>query len=297
MDILYLHEFIVLADIGNYLKAADELFTTQPTLSRHIQALEKDCGVLLFQRTTRKLELTEYGKLLYPYAKEIYAKYTDFEQALDNHKQKSSDQVRIGTLPMMSPYHITDILTGFQARYPNVDLSIMQEDDINLLRQNLCDLIFFRKTDQEYPDIDFVHITSDTLAAIVPIEHPLVQAGRTSVRLSELKDEHFLMLGKHTLLYKMCMNLCIAEGFEPNVVFNGKHADDIITLVKSRMGISLLTKKPIQSLGHNNIVMLDLEPLVETPICIAYLKGKPLSPTVRKFIEYAKDYANEQKDM
>ena len=69
---------------------------------------------------------------------------------------------------MMSPYHIPDILSGFQAEHPEISLSIIPDDDISLLRQNLCDLIFVRKVDQDYPDVEFVQITSDTLAAILP---------------------------------------------------------------------------------------------------------------------------------
>lgn len=297
MDIQYLHEFTVLAEIGNYLKAADELYTTQPTLSRHIQAMEKEYGVLLFRRTTRTLELTEYGQLLYPHAREISRQYANFLKELDERKQSSRDKLRIGTLPMMRPYHITDILTEYQTRYPEIELSIVQEDDIQLLRQNVCDLIFFRKTDVEYHDIEFESITSDTLAAIVPASHPLAQAGCASVKLSDLRNENFLMLGKHTLMYRMCIDLCKAAGFEPNVVFNGKHAEDIVTLVSSRMGISLLTQKPILLLENKQIALINLDPPVETPICLAHLKNRALSPAARRFIQFAKEFARTHDDM
>ena len=71
MDIDYIHEFVVLADTGNYMEAADKLFLTQSSLTRHIQKLEADLGVLLFDRSTRHIELNKYGNLFMPYARQI----------------------------------------------------------------------------------------------------------------------------------------------------------------------------------------------------------------------------------
>ena len=71
MQIDYIKEFIILAEIGNFLEAADHLFMSQSTLSRHIKSLEDDLGTPLFDRTTRKVSLNEYGHLFLPYAREI----------------------------------------------------------------------------------------------------------------------------------------------------------------------------------------------------------------------------------
>ena len=71
MDIDLLQEFIVLAQSETFLKAADILYISQPTLSRHIKNLEEDLGVALFERTTRSSKLSKYGNMLLPYAKQI----------------------------------------------------------------------------------------------------------------------------------------------------------------------------------------------------------------------------------
>jgi DNA-binding transcriptional LysR family regulator len=71
LEIEFIKEFVILAETGNYLKAADLLFISQPALSRHIMSLEKQLGVALFNRTTRSLELSEYGRRFLPYAREI----------------------------------------------------------------------------------------------------------------------------------------------------------------------------------------------------------------------------------
>ena len=71
MDIQYFSEFIKLVEIGNFMEAADELFISQSTLSKHINALEKELEVSLFDRTTRRVKLTQAGRALLPYAVKI----------------------------------------------------------------------------------------------------------------------------------------------------------------------------------------------------------------------------------
>ena len=78
MKIEYLNEFLVLARCLNYVVASDMLFLSQSTLTRHIQALEEFYGVLLFDRSTRKMTLTREGKMLIPYAKAIMNKYNEY---------------------------------------------------------------------------------------------------------------------------------------------------------------------------------------------------------------------------
>ena len=71
MEIEYIKEFVVLAETENYLEAAESLFISQSTLSKHIKIIEKELDVQLFDRTTRKVHLNKYGKMFLKYAKEI----------------------------------------------------------------------------------------------------------------------------------------------------------------------------------------------------------------------------------
>jgi LysR family transcriptional regulator, transcription activator of glutamate synthase operon len=67
----YIKEFITLADTMEYMVAAQKLSISQTSLSKHIMHLESELGVLLFNRTTRKMELSEFGAVLLPYARQV----------------------------------------------------------------------------------------------------------------------------------------------------------------------------------------------------------------------------------
>ena len=99
MKIEYLNEFLVLAKYRNYVIASDMLYLSQSTLTRHIQSLEEYYGVQLFDRNTRKMEITRAGEMLVPYAKammKIYNDYlTDIEQRKENNNTAYSEQYLI----------------------------------------------------------------------------------------------------------------------------------------------------------------------------------------------------------
>lgn len=71
MKIQNMREFLTLSDVKNFNLAAEKLFLSQPTLSRHIKELEEELGVQLFERSTRRVELTECGQYFLPFAKKI----------------------------------------------------------------------------------------------------------------------------------------------------------------------------------------------------------------------------------
>lgn len=291
MEHQYFHEFVVLAQTGNYMKAADLLFITQPTMSRHIQSIEKELGVSLFHRNTRNLELSEYGKLFLPYAQQIASLTHDCITEIDNYKRSNPGAVTIGTLPMMAPYNITHILSQFQQQTPGVELKIIQEDDVSLLRQNICDFIFIRETHVHYDDLELLPFTSDNLAAIFPNDHPFAQ--EKSVFLRQLEHENFLLLGKHTQMYDLCVTECRKVGFEPKIVFSGKRAEDIISLICDHIGIGLLTKKPILFLNNANVTAVDIEPIIETKISLAYIKERRQSSAAMAFLAFVHGYVNQ----
>lgn len=291
MELDYLREFVTLAESGNYLRAADELFIAQSALSRHIQSLEKELGGQLFTRTTRTVRLTECGKIFLPYAKKILAIQQDYKTELYNHINSIGGTLTVGCLPVTKPYHIPEILAKFSKENPHFSVVITQDDSIDQLRNHTADFVFVRETGKVYKDITLIPFDMDSLVALLPEDHPL--ANEKFLRLEQLKNEHFLFLPKHTQMYELCFNACKAAGFEPSVIYSGPTADNILELVKEHIGIGLLTKKPLSSLNHKRAVTVDIEPKITTAISLAYLKNAQLSVGAVKFIDCVRAFAGK----
>lgn len=98
MEINYIKEFVVLADKRNYMEAAESLFISQSSLSKHIKALKTEIGFMLFDRTTRKIKLNEYGETFLIYAKQIVQLQYQYTTALIN-QSSQIQQSLIASIP------------------------------------------------------------------------------------------------------------------------------------------------------------------------------------------------------
>ena len=272
MDIDYIHEFVVLADTGNYMEAADKLFLTQSSLTRHIQKLEAALGVLLFDRSTRHIELNKYGNLFMPYARQISQLQKEYTTTFCNELNRERGTIRIGAIPVMAQYQITDILARFQQENRNFMLDIQEADSLKLiqmLRDEEIDFAVIRESDDASSAFCKIPITQDTLAALMPAGHPL--AVKDHIELKQLYRDSFLLLGRDTFMYSLCVRECRSAGFEPHIAFTSNRVDNIIGLVSKGMGVGLLTKRPVMSANHS--------------ISLAYLPGKKLTAPQQQLVK------------
>lgn len=294
MQIDHLREFLTLVQTENFGDAAAKLFINQSTLSKHIQRLEDEFGVPLFTRTSRKVDLTEYGRTLIPYARTI----VDTEYSCKDHIQTLKDELSgklfLGVIPSMIPYKLTNIITSFFAQYPNDQIKILEEDSLNLieaLRQRKCSLAFLRESDEFLIDeAEFCKIpyTTDQLVALLSNEHPL--SGQASIQLTQLKEDSFILLNQGTLLNKIFLDCFQHAGFIPNVLMECQRMDSIFNFIALNMGISLTTNRHVQYVTdrYDRFAVIPIDPPVYTRTYLCYLKNAKLNTAARHFISHTK---------
>lgn len=202
MEISYFRDFVILAETQNYWAAVERLFIGQSSLSKHIKTLEKSLGAPLFNRTSRKVELTEFGKRMLPYAQSVSKLQYEYEAAAFNSLHQENEVLNIASIPAMAHYGITDILIRFQRDFPTVRVSTYEADTLDVRERLLdrrCELAFYRDSvaylehdpdkEAQISKFSFFH---DLLVAVLPRDHPL--AGEKSIELRQLKDEYFTFI-------------------------------------------------------------------------------------------------------
>lgn len=293
MDTERCKEFVVLARTKNFLEASEQLFISQSSLSKHVKSLEKELGVTLLNRSTRHVDLSPAGRVFLPYAKRIAQANYELQVALFDQSENERSLLNIGTIPVMVPYGITQILSHYEHENPSERLQMYEGDADELkdmLRHDKLELAFIREWDgdaaKDDGDEEFSTMlyTDDRLIAVLPSAHPL--AGQVRVRLGDLANEEFLLLPKGSVMYALILDACATEGFVPQVRYQGKRAENIIDLVGRGMGVSLLMRKPAAYLATSDVVLVDVEPTITTQIKIYYLRDKELSAAARRFLEY-----------
>ncbi len=298
MDVERCKEFVVLAQTKNYMEAADQLFISQSSLSKHIKALEKELGVTLLDRSTRRVELSQAGRVFLPYAKRIARDGYELQAALYDHADNERSVLDIGSIPVMVPYDITKVLARFEHDNPSERLHIYEGDADalkDMLRHGKLELAFIREWDgdanKDTGDDEFgaVPFADDHLVAVLPCDHRL--ADQPCVRLGDLANEEFLLLPKGSVMHALILDACAVEGFVPRVRYQGTRAENIIDLVGRGMGVSLLMRKPAAFLATEEVSLVDVDPTIPTQVKVYYRRGQELSSAAKKFLNYVPLFA------
>ena len=178
MEIGYLREFVVLAQTGNFLEAADILYSSQSALSKHIKNMELELGVPLFDRTTRKVKISKFGQLLLPYARQITELQDKYTAILKSNLETDHEILTVGSIYGLAQYKITDVLVNFKKSRPQSTLNVMQansKDLTEMLRQRKCELTFNRDIEDVNDEFVKIPYVTDTIVAVLPITHPLAK--------------------------------------------------------------------------------------------------------------------------
>ncbi|MCM1242748.1 MAG: LysR family transcriptional regulator [Roseburia sp.] len=248
MDTRYLKEFIVLADKCNYSDAADLLFISQSSLSKHIKSIEHELDIVLFNKIGNRISLSEEGSIFLKYANLAVDQESAFKHEIDCYRKKSNTVINVG-----SEYRIVDLLIAF--RMQNSQYIVRQLDNIphkthaiDLLRSGKCELAFlvnFTDTTDKFVQIP---VLEDQDVAVLYNSHPL--SNRKTITFQDIKDENFIILGDQEDTSSNSISSgdfvrsrFLMNGCSPKVVFNGMRGTEIVDYVRKEAGISILYKK------------------------------------------------------
>lgn len=286
MEINHLREFVVLSQTSSFMEAADILYSSQSTLSKHIKNLELELGIPLFDRTTRKVRISKFGQLLLPYAKQIVELQDKYNAILQNNLDSDRDILTLGSIPALAQYNITDVLVKFKKSRSQSTINVIQaagSDDLReMLRQKKFELAFIRDIDGVDDDIVKIPFAVDTMVVVLPITHPLAKEKKISLRV--LENEEFLLVETQTMLYKLSVQACQQSGFSPKIVYTDHKLDNIIDLVSKGMGITLEMKRLAYYLFNPKIAIVEITPPITTQIYLCHLKDVVLSNAAKHFI-------------
>jgi len=288
MQIKQAQYFLAVTKAGSFSVAADELYISQSSLSKQIIALEKELDLILFDRSKRKVALTEAGKIFHKHALHLSKIQTALLADLGEYK-KLIPALSIAAIPVIAQYGIAADIARFKAAYPNIALNLDEREAATVLpalNKREYDLALVRDYGVDLNHYSALEIVRDKLMVAVSKAHRL--ADRKSLSLAELADENFIMFNKGTLLYDLAVNACRAAGFEPRVFYATLRGASIIGLVAANSGVALMMEKVLDYYHRADVVVIPLATPVESKIIIAYPKKRKLSKSAKLFIEFMK---------
>ena len=253
--------FLSLCETLNYTETAEQLYTTQGSISKQIIALEKELGVILFNRKHRQISLTEEGEIVRVYIQKIMGTFQKMQETLEDLSEQEKHKLTIHGIPSMSSYPIISDIAAFQKQYPDYTVAVEEEEADQLMHSlddGICDAVFTRSFTKAAPDIyDSLTLDYDRFVLVLPENHPL--ANKEKLDLAELKDETFFQLGNKTRLLQKVRELCHTYGFEPKMGYQGNRINLIIDFIEKEMGVSVMMEKMVVPFKTKAIICRPLE--------------------------------------
>ena len=262
MEIHQLRYFVAVADEGSFSRAAAKVRVAQPSLSQQIRKLEAEIGQPLFDRLPRSVVLTEAGRCLLEYARQILASIGDARRSVDELKGKIAGDVAVGAIPTIAPYVLPELVVTFQKHYPDVTLHIVEDVTAGITRRiEVGELdVALASTCQKSPTVRVEHLGNEPLLALVPEGHSL--AKQTVVRFDDLKSQRFLLLHEMHCLSQQVHHLLESRRLLPEVALAGSQLSTIANMVAAGIGLSIVPQMMVKHHATPGCVSLPFAPPV-----------------------------------
>jgi aminoethylphosphonate catabolism LysR family transcriptional regulator len=262
-----LRAFHAVATQGGFSKAAEHLHLTQPTLSDQVRKLEIDFDILLFNRNSRSVTLTEAGKNLLLITTRMFECEAEAMEFLQETQDLLTGNL---TLSADAPFHILKIVRKFRDRYPSVNVNIKIGNSEEILR-HLFDFksdigVFSRVPDDER--LNIVSLRDDPLVAVISKDHDW--ASRKSIRFSELEDQPLVLRERGSTTRQLIEDEFARLKLKQGTVMEVEGRESIREAVATGNGIGFVSKPEFGF--DSRLQMLELKncelPMHEYMVCL-----------------------------
>lgn len=271
MTLNQLECFTTLAQRLNYTQAANDLFMTQPALSRTIAALEQELKVQLFNRNSRSVSLTPAGAAFLRECPAILDSYRHSLNAARLAQEGYGGQISVGILRDNFDPVLVEIYRAMNRLYPKIHLSLREYSHSELMRHFVSreldgiinpGLSDCTELNSMRPQCDSLVFARDHQCVVVADNSHL--ASRSHLRMEELKDENFVTMTRIASRpgYDFLWRAASDANFVPKVVAEANHVPSLLTMVACGIGISTLTNDLAYMASH----YVKFIPLVGVPL-------------------------------
>ncbi|NEW06011.1 LysR family transcriptional regulator [Paenibacillus sp. SYP-B3998] len=291
MELRQLQYAIQIAVERNFSRAAEKLHIAQPSLSQQLSKLEKEIGVLLFQRSTNSVELTHAGSLFVEKSQKILDMVEQLKKEMEDISQMKKGRLVVGSMPITGSTILPFVVPVFRTAYPDIEISLVEETSANLetLTNNGQTDISLLSLPLREDSLVYETLLEEEFVLAVPPSHPLA-ASAAPVRIEQLANDAFIALKKGQGFRKLTLDLCQKAGITPNIVFESSNMETVQSLVAAGMGIAfvpyLISRRNLSELSP---IYLPLEGRPTRTLVIAYKKGRYISKAAEAFISTMKE--------
>lgn len=287
MEFDQLRLFVDLVREQSFTKVAERNYITQPAVSLSIQKLEDELGTKLLERTTRKVLVTEEGRILYDYAREILEKAREAKAVLQERHDRMVGTIRLSTVLSVGLHELPASLKEYIRRFPEVNIQVdyRPSDQVyHAVGDGDVDLGMVAYP-EERSGIVTTPFFEDELVLICNRDHPLGSAAQ--VRLKDLDGVRFVGFQAEIPTRKAIDALMRREGVRVDVRMECDNIEILKRMVEVGLGVSLVPHLAIREETRTGVLreIRLADHCLKRPVAIIHRKGKMLTRPQRAFVE------------
>jgi DNA-binding transcriptional LysR family regulator len=239
MELRQLQYFVAVVRHGQFTRAAEELWITQPALSQQVRRLEAELGVALLRRTSRGVLPTEAGEALLARAETVLAEVAAARADMDRHAGATRGRVRVAATAADAP-RLPAALATFHQAHPGLQVAMRHASAAEvaaLVRSGAVD-VAVAAIDGDPPGVDVIALADERMCAIVAPDDPLARLAHAT--LEDLRGRPFILAEPDTPLRRSVMDACQAVGFSPVPLFEVSDPAAVRFLAHAGLGVSVV---------------------------------------------------------
>lgn len=278
--------FVAVTRCGSFSAAARELAMTQPAFSQLIRQLEGALGVRLFERTTRRVELTEAGSR---FLAMVQRPLDDLEDAHTYMREMASGRrgrIAFASLPSTAFTVATTALARFKAQHPGIHVRLIEEQNLNIVEKVLAREIDFGigTLDAAHAELESAPLLDDELVAVFPDAHGFTK--RKNVAWPAFAAEPLVLLTGRSNVRGIVEQHFAALGLAAEPAYDVAGMVTALAMVRAGLGVTAMPRIALGELNMNGLASAPFAPPRPTRrIGIITRKNRKLSPAARAYVE------------
>lgn len=284
INLKLLGTFLSVAENASFRKAADQNHLSLPAVSMQIKQLEEQLGVALFQRTTRRVELTAEGEQLMISGRKAMAEIEGGLAQIQQAADVQHGRLSFGCVPTVASTRLPLILTTFAKRYPGITLHVRE-----LANKDLLEAVRRREVDfgigsmpERRGELEFTPVFVDEYCAMLPKGYQ--DGGRSGISLKELSKMPLLKLSSSTAFREHLDEALRANGLPVETNYEFMHVHTLVAMAEAGLGVALLPRIAIPAKTSLKVVRVS-SPVLTRTVSIVTIRGHSLSPAAAKLVE------------
>jgi len=286
MEIHQIRYFLAVCEHLNFTQAARKCHVTQPSLTRAIQQLEKEFGGYLFHRERSQINLTELGKIMLPYLREVWEQTQVAKRQAKDFAARAPTQLNLAIMCTIAPALLIQMFGRFRAARPEIKLDLIdataQSIEEQLIGTKTEVAIYCRPDRAPDPRLNYLALFREQMMIVLPPDHRL--ATRDVIEIKDLAGERYVQRALCEF-NDMVDSVFDARGVDCETVYRSDRDDWVLAMIASGFGFGFFPKYSIE---HPGVVAIPLvDPEFWREVCLTTMKGRPYTQAVGALVHEA----------